>query len=210
MVRNKKGHQCAKTGDSENEFLERMIRLAAANKEHKREQGPMFKNKNRQLAEIGDLENEIFEQMIRLVAANEQGKQAGARSYRYHMFKNKNGQLAKIGDLENTFVERIIGLAVANKERKRSEVLCLGTRSESVRKVAISKTNSCFKQMIGLKICHPGPGVFEPDVNISESCRLFFTLQTFSTSRAANNQVHQDIIELSNRWRKLDRARSMK
>jgi hypothetical protein len=63
-------------------------------------------------------------------------------------------------------------------------------------------------RMIRLKISRPG--LFEPGVDISESYSLFRSLRRGSTTQAVKMRVDQDIIELNNRWRKLDRARGMK
>jgi len=99
-------------------------RVAAVSKEHKRERGPVF--------------------------------------------RNKKGERAKIGDFESEFLERMIRLKISR------------------------------------------PGLFEPGVDISDSYSLFRSLRRGSTSQAVKMRVDQDIIELNNRWRKLDKARGMK
>ena len=85
------------------------------------------------------------------------------------VFRNKKGMRAKIGDFDGKFLER----------------------------------------MTRLKISYLG--LFEPGVDISESYSLFRSLRRGSTTQAVKMRVDQDIVELNNRWSKLDRARgSMK
>ena len=65
-----------------------------------------------------------------------------------------------------------------------------------------------LERTIRLKVSRPG--LFEPGVDISEWHSLFRLLRRGSTTQAVKMQVDQNIIELNNRWSKLDRARGMK
>jgi hypothetical protein len=98
-------------------------------------------------------------------------------------------------------------LAAVNKERGRYRGPLF--RNKKGHRAKIGDFESDFvARMAQLQIARKS--LFEPGVDIAESCSLFRSLRRGSTTEAVKNRVDQDVIELNNRWRKFDRARGMR
>ena len=54
------------------------------------------------------------------------------------------------------------------------------------------------------------PHMFEPNLILGDAYRLKRLLRRGSTSEATNNGVPREVIELNNRWRKVEKARGRK
>jgi hypothetical protein len=63
-------------------------------------------------------------------------------------------------------------------------------------------------RLVGIRVALPH--LFAPEINVAEVYSLQRSLHRGSTTEARNRGVHQDVIELNNRWQKVEAARGRK
>ena len=79
-------------------------------------------------------------------------------------------------------------------------------RTEKGRQARISDYNDEFVERLG-RVRMSKPHFFEPNLMLGDAYNLKRSLRRGSTSEATNNGVPREVIELHNRWRKIEEAK---
>jgi hypothetical protein len=128
------------------------------------------------------------------------GRLKGETGERYHMMVM--ARTFKSGIVAGVWADRVVEMNVKANRLKG----CVFTKGRSRQAKTSDFEDEFISRLEGLKTIRPG--LFEPGIDVAEAYSLFRLLRRGSNTEAVRNKVDPEIIDMHNRWRKFERARS--